>query len=70
METKPKFKVGRIKDQRGSIIVHKVDLRISSIPNNKIFEGKGAFIIPVVKFKLWVTACQSLEGIEARRYYS
>ena len=40
-----------IKDQGESIIVHEVDLRISSI-GNKMFEAKGAFIIPVEKFNM------------------
>ena len=40
-----------IKDQGESIIVHGVDLRISSI-GNKMFEAKGAFIIPVEKFNM------------------
>ena len=32
--------------------VHEVDLRISSIVNNKMFEVKSALIIPVVKFNI------------------
>ena len=33
---KTKIKMSSIKDQGGSIIVHEVDLRISSIVNNKL----------------------------------
>ena len=48
---KTKIKMSSIKDQGQSIIVHEVDLRISSIAN-KMFEVKGAFIIPVEKFNM------------------
>ena len=40
------------KDQGESIIAHEVDLKISSIINKKMFEAKGAFIIPVEKFNM------------------
>ena len=46
-ENKTKTKMSSFKNQGESIIVHEVDLRISSIVNNKMFEAKGAFIIPV-----------------------
>ena len=49
---KIKIKMSSIKDQWESIIVHEVDLRISSIINNKMFEAKGAFIISVEKFNM------------------
>ena len=46
---KTKIKMSSIKDQGENIIAHEVDLKISSIINNKMFEAKGAFIIPVEK---------------------
>ena len=49
---KTKVKMSSIKDQGESIIAHEVDLRISSIVNNKMFEAKGAFIITVEKFNM------------------
>ena len=49
---KTKIKMSSIKDQGKSIIAHEVDLKISSIINNKMFEAKGAFIIPVEKFNM------------------
>ena len=49
---KTKIKMSSIKDKGESIIVHEVDLRISSIVNNKLFEAKGVFIIPVGKFNM------------------
>ena len=41
-----------IKGQGESIIAHEVDLKISSIINNKMFEAKGVFIIPMEKFHM------------------
>ena len=49
---KTKIKMSCIKDQGESIIFHEVDLRISSIVNNEMFEVKDAFIIPVEKFNM------------------
>ena len=43
--------MSNIKDQGEIIIVQEVDLRIFSIVN-KMFEGKGAFIIQVEKFNI------------------
>ena len=49
---KTKIKMSSIKDQGESVIVHEVDLRTCSIVNNKMFEAKGAFIMPVEKFNI------------------
>ena len=49
---KTKIKMSSIKDRGESIIVHEVDLRFSSNVNNKMFEAKGAYIIPVEKFNM------------------
>ena len=49
---KTKINMSSIKDQGESIIVHEVDLRISSIVNSKMFEAKGAFIILVETFNM------------------
>ena len=49
---KTKINMSSIKDQGETIIDHEVDLRISNIVNNKIFEVKGAFFIPVEKFNM------------------
>ena len=49
---KTKIKMSSIKDQGESIIANEVDLKISSIINNKMLEAKGAFIIPVEKFNM------------------
>ena len=49
---KTKIKMSSIKDQGERIIIHEVNLKISSIINNKIFEAKGAFIIPVEKYNM------------------
>ena len=49
---KAKIKMSSIKDRGESIIAHEVDLKISRIINNKMFEAKGTFIIPVEKFSM------------------
>ena len=49
---KTKIKMSSIKDQGESIVAHEVDLTISSIVNDKMFEANGAFIITVEKFNM------------------
>ena len=61
METKSKLRlVLRISE---NIIVHEVDLRISSIINNKKFEAKGAFIISVEKFNMHLQKYLGLQHV-------
>ena len=67
---KTKVKMSSIKDQGESVIVHEVDLRTCSIVINKMFEAKGAFIIPVEKFNILSrsTFQKSFGGFEASRH--
>ena len=60
---KTKIDIRSMKDQGEGIIVHEVHLEISSIVNNKMFEVKGEFIIPVETFNMpfpkvpWIMEC-------------
>ena len=60
---KTKIDMRSMKDQREGIIVHEVHLEISSIVNNKKFEVKREFIIPVETFNMpfpkvpWIMEC-------------
>ena len=63
--TKTKIKMSSIKDQGETITVHAIDLKISSLANNKVFEAKGAFVIPMEKFNM---PSQKYHGLQHARH--